>query len=194
MKWPLFAVFFMFCGGLLTNLDRVEHLGKYVNSAKELLPRYVRVFIPDIPWGNASANTTLTGRIIAVYDGDTATLLSEDGSVKYKIRFYGMDAPEAAQSYGQIARQELEKMILERDVTVKVVNVDNYGRSVGKVYCAGEYINKNMISAGLAWWYKSYSQNEFDLAAAEAEARIRQRGLWQERDPVPPWEYRKDNK
>ena len=58
----------------------------------------------------------------------------------------------------------------------------------------GRYINLEMVSEGHAWYYPDYARNEYDLAAAEKEARIRQRGLWRIKNPQPPWEYRKDKK
>ena len=51
------------------------------------------------------------------------------------------------------------------------------------------------ITVGLAWHYKRYApeQSEEDrehYAFAEEEARARRAGLWREREPVPPWEWR----
>ncbi len=190
-KFLLGAVFFLLLGAVLTNLDRLDRIGLVINQAKGLLPRYARVFIPEIPYGTASENSTLTGKIIAVYDGDTATLLAQDGSRKYKIRFYGIDAPEADQEFGQDSRRALEELVLDREVRAEVLNLDPYGRAVAKIYCGDLYVNKAMLSAGMAWWYKSYAKNEIDLSMAEATARLNRRGLWQYTDPQPPWEYRK---
>ena len=41
----------------------------------------------------------------------------------------------------------------------------------------------------MAWHYTRYSKDA-RLAAAEREARAAGRGLWADREPVPPWEWR----
>ena len=41
----------------------------------------------------------LTGRVVAVSDGDTLTVLDKDEQ-QYRIRLYGIDAPEKVQPYG----------------------------------------------------------------------------------------------
>jgi endonuclease YncB( thermonuclease family) len=47
-----------------------------------------------------------------------------------------------------------------------------------------------MIQNGFAWHYTDYSDS-VKLARLEAEARESKRGLWQDVDPIPPWEWRK---
>jgi endonuclease YncB( thermonuclease family) len=47
------------------------------------------------------------------------------------------------------------------------------------------------IKHGLAWWYQRYARHETILQDLEREARQGRRGLWADRDPVPPWEWRK---
>jgi len=51
-------------------------------------------------------------------------------------------------------------------------------------------LNEELLKAGLAWWYRSYSKN---LALGELEQRAREQGLglWSEPLPVAPWEFRK---
>lgn len=44
-----------------------------------------------------------------------------------------------------------------------------------------------------AWVYRKYSKNP-DLLRLEAEAREAKRGLWFDADPIPPWEWRQQNR
>ena len=46
-----------------------------------------------------------------------------------------------------------------------------------------------MVADGLAWHYVRYSKDA-RLAAAERDARAAKRGLWADKAPVPPWEWR----
>jgi len=47
-----------------------------------------------------------------------------------------------------------------------------------------------MVRQGMAWVYRQYSRDPA-LLTIEAEAKADRRGLWQDRHPVPPWEWRK---
>ena len=126
-------------GGLLFNLDRICSGKVSLNRFKEYLPSFVTRFLPEknIPEGKAVPQDILEGTVISVYDGDTMTLTAEKNgkTEKFKVRFFGIDAPEAAQEYGIESRDSLRNMILDKKVKVNVVSVDRYGRSVGKVYC-----------------------------------------------------------
>ena len=71
------------------------------------------------------------------------------------------------------------------------------GRCVAVVMLDGVDINLEQVRSGLAWCYTRYlSEAPADIQAsyqqAEAEAWEQQRGLWSERDPMPPWEWRKE--
>jgi endonuclease YncB( thermonuclease family) len=44
-----------------------------------------------------------------------------------------------------------------------------------------------------AWHYVWYGDNG-QLAQAEREAKAAARGLWADREPMPPWEWRKGEK
>jgi endonuclease YncB( thermonuclease family) len=55
------------------------------------------------------------------------------------------------------------------------------------------------VTVGLAWHYKKYqhkqsAEDRQRYAFAEQEARARKAGLWQGKNPVPPWEWRRLNK
>ncbi len=189
----LYAISLIALGGLLFNLDRMGDFGITLLKYKNFLPHPIPRFLPGGSASEATAlrHQTLNGQIIEVYDGDTATLLNKD--CKYKIRFYGMDAPEAAQEFGIDSRNALREKILGKNVTVKVAATDRYSRAVGKVFINSRYINQEMISEGNAWYYSDYAPNEYDLETAEKSARHAQIGIWQKNSPQPPWEYRRLN-
>lgn len=133
------------------------------------------------------------GKCVAVADGDTATVLLEDNT-EAKLRFWGIDAPEKSQDFGQIAKKRLSDLIYGKTVRVEVQNKDRYSRYVAKVYQDGVYINERMVKDGLAWHYKQYAPKDNDLAKAEQGARKAKKGLWKHSDPTAPWEYRRKPK
>ena len=195
VKKTLFALLFILLGGLLFNLDRLGNAGITLLKYKEYLPRFVTRFLPGggAQEGRAVAKQELPGRIIEVYDGDTATLLTSD-NVKYKVRFYGIDAPEAQQECGIESRDALREKILGKEVIVLVAATDRYGRAVGKVMLGGRCINQEMVAEGHAWYYKDYAPDEYAFAQAEATARRQRLGIWKTASPQPPWEWRRENK
>jgi endonuclease YncB( thermonuclease family) len=131
-------------------------------------------------------------RVVRVSDGDTFTGLDAENR-QVKVRLHGIDAPEAKQPFGNVARMALADLIAEKTVSVEEVDRDRYGRVVGRVTIAGKLVNAEMVRAGLAWRYVTYDKrNEF--GGLEDEARRQRRGLWADAHPIAPWEWRKTEK
>ena len=138
---------------------------------------------------------TLTGQVVKVADGDTITLKKTDGQT-IRIRFLGIDAPEHDQAGGPASKAHLESLVAGRNVTVRYRNLDQYGRTVGKVLVDGKDINLSQLQTGNAWFYRSYQKSMFPedrpiYEAAEEKARSEHIGLWSEANPTPPWDFRK---
>ena len=142
----------------------------------------------------SQSSQTLQGKVVAVLDGDTIIVLDANKE-SFKVRFKGIDAPEKSQTFGQQAKQKLSSLIFNRNVSVQWQERDRYQRILGKVETEGQDIGLNMIETGYAWHYKRFqeSQQPSDrISYAEAENRSRQQklGLWQDPNPIPPWDYR----
>jgi endonuclease YncB( thermonuclease family) len=137
---------------------------------------------------------TLVGRVVAVLDGDTVTVL-DLARVEHRIRLSGIDAPEKAQPFGVASKRQLSEAVYNQKVTVEWTKHDRYGRIVGKIVMNGRDICLEQVKAGMAWHYKKYEreQSPEDRAAyanAEADAKARSVGLWSEAGGVPPWAWR----
>ena len=137
----------------------------------------------------------ISGRIVAISDGDTVTLL-DSTKQQHKIRLAGIDAPEKKQSFGQRSKQNLSELVFNKDVEADCVKVDRYKREVCKITVNGTDANLEQIKAGLAWWYRSYAKDQSKAdratyAAAEQEAKDAKRGLWGDAEAVAPWEWRR---
>ncbi len=143
----------------------------------------------------SSPATVLTGRVVAIADGDTLTALDER-KVQHKIRLAGIDAPEKRQAYGQRSRQSLANLVFNRVVQIELGKKDRYGREIGKVMLDGQDINLELLRLGLAWHYKAYEREQSVedralYAQAEEQARARRMGLWRDDQPLAPWAYRR---
>ncbi len=139
-----------------------------------------------------AALAPLTGQVVKVADGDTVTVLV--GREQVRVRLEGIDAPEKKQAFGARATEYARGLAALKTVTVRPSTIDKYGRTVGVVILPdGASLNREMVRAGYAWWYRQYSGDK-ELGRLEAEARLARRGLWQERNPQPPWEWRRAQK
>lgn len=130
-----------------------------------------------------------SGKVVGVVDGDTIRVMREGRAEK--IRLYGVDCPEQDQDFGSRAKQYTSRMVFGKVVEVDPVDRDQYGRTVAWVWIGGKSLNKELLRAGLAWWYQHYASMEKELRALEAEARKNKIGLWSHPHPVPPWDFRR---
>jgi len=128
------------------------------------------------------------GKVVGISDGDTIKVLKNGTQVK--VRLAAIDCPEKKQPYGNKAKQFTADMVGGKVVKVWETDTDRYGRIVGFVFVGDKNLNKELLSAGLAWHYKKYSRDPA-LAKLEFRARSAKRGLWSEPDPLPPWEWRR---
>jgi len=131
--------------------------------------------------------------VVGVADGDTIKVM-HNGKAE-KIRLHGIDCPEKAQPYGTKAKQFTSAMVFGKAVTVQVRGFDKYGRTIGDVLLPdGRNLNRELVAAGLAWWYRQYAPQDDTLRKLEDSARREKRGLWADPNPVRPWEWRKEQR
>ena len=79
------------------------------------------------------AEWTIEGRVVAVSDGDTITVLDSEEK-QHKVRINGIDAPEKGQAFGERSRQSLAQMAHGRDARIECHKIDRFGREVCKVW------------------------------------------------------------
>ncbi len=138
---------------------------------------------------------TLSGVVVGLADGDTLTVLDADRQ-QHKIRLSGIDAPEKAQPFGDRSKLHLSNLTFQKNVQVEWHKMDRYGRIVGKVIVDGVDVNLEQVKAGMAWWYRDYAkeQSKEDRSLYEHHelmAKLHRTGLWNDKNPTPPWDWRK---
>lgn len=134
------------------------------------------------------------GKVISVSDGDTLTVLSKDGP--FKVRLYGIDCPESAQSFGDEAAAFVTDSALFKEVKLKIMSTDQYGRSVALVALPdGKVLNELLLDNGLAWVYRDYCKDPRCVGwlLKEKLAKDGSKGLWREKNPTPPWKWRRQH-
>jgi len=140
-----------------------------------------------------SAATEITGKVVKVSDGDTIKVYTGSGK-PVTIRLHGIDCPEKKQAFGSVATKFTSDFCFGKEARVVVFEKDRYGRSIGEVFVGDKSLNKALVKNGFAWWYRYFANNDKELERLESEARKAKIGLWKDKNPVPPWEFRKRKK
>lgn len=144
-----------------------------------------------------TGDKSFAGKVTRVIDGDTVEVLcsifhkGKMVQTSHKVRLHGIDSPEREQAYGRQAKEFVSGQCFGQQIKVINHGKDKYGRVLGTVILSnGKNLNQEIVKAGFAWHYRRYSKNS-TLQAMEDQARRQNRGLWQDRNPVPPWKYRR---
>jgi micrococcal nuclease len=152
---------------------------------RHLLPLLLALLSPI--FGCSGSAPEFRGKVVGVADGDTIRVLVHRDEVT--VRLEGIDAPEANQSFGNQSKQALSRMVFGQEVAVRYTTEDRAGRMVGTILIEGDNINAKMIEDGWAWHFKEYGEDQ-RFTDLERKAKSAKRGLWVDRDPLPPWEFR----
>ncbi|MEZ5558279.1 MAG: thermonuclease family protein [Pseudomonadales bacterium] len=137
---------------------------------------------------DGSEGPELIGRVVDVRDGDTLDLATNES--RYRIRLAQIDTPERDQPWSDEARRALIGKVGNRVVTVRVMDVDTYGRLVGQVTLDARDVNRELVREGHAWAYRDYLLDP-SLLDDEETARAAGLGLWGLPAPIAPWLYRR---
>ncbi|AZS50629.1 thermonuclease family protein [Entomomonas moraniae] len=155
---------------------------------------------------NLSFANDIYCKVVGITDGDTIKCLT-DNKKQIKVRLYQIDAPEKKQAFGNKSKQALSDLIFNKHVEIKARGQDKYKRTLGTVfvtelsifYCKAKQekpceskidVNLKMINQGMAWYYPFAKKNE-QYKQAEEQAKKNKVGLWADKAPVAPWEFRK---
>jgi len=137
----------------------------------------------------AQASDQITAKVVSVIDGNTLEIVGNDNE-KRKILLAGIDSPELTQEYGEKARKFLEKMALEKNVTVEITGKDRTGTPLAIVTIENKDPRHELLKEGLAW---TAERNPLpDLEEIRAKAQEKGKGLWKQENPTPPWTYRRE--
>ena len=137
------------------NKEKDKEKEKDINKEKKLIEYHDTCpFIPPVSGG----------QVIKVYDGDTITIAAKlpyDASPLYRfqVRLNGIDCPEIKshnedeKSVARIAKDEVIKLIMNKQVILKNVNTEKYGRILADVYVDDIHINAWLVNTRLAVKY-----------------------------------------
>ncbi len=124
-------------------------------------------------------NLLILVKVIKVYDGDTITIINENGE-KEKIRLYGINARELQEDYGTKARDYLRELILEKEIKLERLYKDRYNRTVGKIFLNDLDISQEMVKQGQAFIYHKYNHDLDIYNPLENYAKENKLGMYEQ--------------
>lgn len=145
---------------------------------------------------------TISAYVVSVRDGESL-LLADANRQQIKVRLLGIAAPRRTQAFGEASRTQLANLTLNKDVRFESTQRKQGEFLLGKLMvqppdcrtCVPTLdVGMAQIASGMAW-FATPAANDLppeDRARyehAEFEAKIRRTGLWQDKNPLPPWKW-----
>jgi micrococcal nuclease len=135
---------------------------------------------------------SLFGKVIEVNSGDVLTIFNLNRPVRVKL--LGVDAPEMNQAFGDVAKKHLADLVLDKSVLVEYSGIASDSSLMGRVLLNNADVGAQMIRDGAAW-FDTNNGNQLSVTdrdvyqQSEQAARNERRGLWQQENPIAPWEF-----
>lgn len=135
---------------------------------------------------------SLFGKVIEVSSGDVITIINLNRPVR--IRLLGVVAPEMDQAFGAVAKKHLADLVYDKSVLVEYAGIAGDYSLTGRVLLEGADIGAQMIRDGAAWvdpgtQHRLSATDREVYQQSERAARSERRGLWQEENPIAPWDF-----
>jgi endonuclease YncB( thermonuclease family) len=150
---------YLFC---LKKETETEEQVKEKVKEKELETQKTRI----IKWEDTTAFTMpiTGGQVIKVYDGDSITIaahlpIEKSPLFRFSVRLNGIDTPEIKgknedeKAAAKVARDALSNLILHKEIILKNVGTEKYGRILADVYLDDLCINDWLIKENYAVKY-----------------------------------------
>ena len=140
----------------------------------------------------AGAGQHFTATVVKIVDGDSIQVRHQGRSIR--VRLWGIDTPEWRQPFSKAAKKYTAKLVGNTEVTLEEKDWDDYGRMVALVTTDdNRLLNEELLKAGLAWVHIYYCKEAIcdKWYGYDKPARKRQIGLWYDKEPVPPWVWKR---
>ena len=146
---------------------------------------------------------TYIGRVVRISDGDTLVIDSvtpppEGTGREFRVRLWGIDAPERAQPGGDESLLALQGMTPQGAIIhVNKIGVDLYHRWLAVIATTTDdtAVNTRLVAEGQAYFLSSFeARGNTCLATAQAQAEAARVGVWANPNAERPWDYRRRTK
>ena len=137
--------------------------------------------------------SAIEAKVIAMFNGEEFTALANDGKLM-PVKLYGIYCPAFKQPFAQQAAQTTADAVLGKQVEITVIGTDASGNMLSVVkYGSGRVLQETLLSYGMAWVYNPECTIGacYRWVASQGNAKARRSGLWSDSNPIPPWEWRR---
>lgn len=120
-------------------------------------------------------------------DGDTFWVTNlRDGS-EWRVRLWGVNAPDQGKCYFNEATEILEKKLMTKNVRYERLGYDGYGRILAKVFVDGVNVEEILVATGAATAYDAFTVHDklkpspeyvANLKKLEEKAKNEKLGMW----------------
>lgn len=131
-------------------------------------------------------------KVIHVTTADSLTVM-DMYAVSITLALHGVAAPAPGQNHAEEAAAYARDRAFGQPVSVRELGVDSKGRIDSLVTLMdGLSLNADLVANGWAWIDRDDCRVEEcgGWIQLEDKARRERLGLWQDKHPVPPWEWR----
>lgn len=136
------------------------------------------------------------GKVVGVLDADLCLISNE--SQTDKVKLYGIECPKRGQPYWQQSRALASHLALQKIVEVTPLYRGPNGLENALVRIDGlkDYLNLQLISYGFAWVKPNECSANIcaEWRGLENLAHSKAIGLWMDPNPIPPWQWEKENR
>lgn len=87
-------------------------------------------------------------RINRVVDGDTLGVTDLRTGRDWRMRLWGIDAPEAKECGARESKENLEKIVGGRKIEIKILGVDGFGRYIARLWIEDKEVIKTIVADG----------------------------------------------
>lgn len=130
------------------------------------------------------------------HDGDTCRTVSGE-----RIRFACIDAPELKQEFGTASRDYLRSLLKGKEVKIHRLSSDRFSRTIALLYVKNgkewQALQLLQIKTGTVWANEKYKSDCPIWPAIDREfqkAQHTRTGLFKKSNPIPPWQWRGQNR
>ncbi len=124
---------------------------------------------------------------VRVIDGDTFVVKNRRDGQEWRVRLWGVNAPDQKECFFDDARKILSQELKNKNIIYQRYGYDGYGRILAEVYLDGESLEEKMVATGAARVYDGAGvhddlkpSDEFikNLRKLEERAKAEKMGVW----------------
>ena len=156
-------------------------MGCFMSKPEDIITNEFQNYINDdeYKWSNTKifVPPVTKGHVIKVYDGDTITIASKlpiinDSQIyRFSVRLNNIDTPEIKgkskeeRDAAYVARDALKTKILDKEVILKNVSLEKYGRLLADIYLNDLCLNNWMLENNYGVEYHGKTKQTFKPAS-----------------------------